>query len=75
MFTPYSMGKTADEWYLSEVSDELRKERRLQILNTSAEDLSMLAAQLKTLIPFANCAVAADRETLKSMGEQVKIIC
>lgn len=71
LFTPYSMGKTADVWYLSGVTDEIRKERRKQILETTVDKLVVLANQLDSLVPHMNYSVVANGEILKSISDKI----
>lgn len=71
LFTPYSMGKTADVWYLSGVTDEIRRERRKQILETTVEKLVVLANQLDKLVSHMDYSVVANWEILKSISEKI----
>ncbi|MCQ2554875.1 MAG: insulinase family protein [Clostridia bacterium] len=47
--TPYSAGKMGDAWYFMGLTDEMRKERRKDILSTSKEDLLRISDDLEKL--------------------------
>jgi presequence protease len=46
LLSPGNKGKMADRWYLAEITDDYRKERRRQILNTGLEEIKRMAEEI-----------------------------
>lgn len=74
VFTARSLGKTGDDWYFSGITDEVRRERRRQMLETTNETLVKLADLLDSLVPEMNSAVVANVEALEGCGEKLTVI-
>lgn len=64
LMTPSTMGRFSDICYLSGLSDQARKERRMQILATTSSQLKGLAAELKSAMDAMEYCIVANPEVI-----------